>query len=634
MNLKRLCNLLFIFSLLGAVNLFSIERIETDQIISQERDYALSYYQDETAISQWYGSETWAVKFVATDFFVNATSINITAVNIYFPTIPTGPINVRGVIYDEDSQYDPSFGETAPQLNLLTQTITTAGWHQFPLSSSYTGEGLWVVVDNITNYSNNFMATASGSGENSYYKVNNNGDVYFNSFYNLNVSQELLFSVEGNLVITNDTDNVSIEDVTVEYSHEDLWTYNYKIRNYSSESISSADLEIAVMHPNPEVFTTEPLHLTLDLPAYSEINSSDAEELLLQLPIVDSQYKIVSTLRRDTANVAISSKTCRVCNFQEDTDSAIIMNFLSSNYQITENVLGMQRLISQPNWFVFNYGIDGSDQLFYSDYAYDFYLNYGVNMMPLTIINGDKYFNSYNTQAIEENIEDNIYYLPEVFTTVNEGLEEDGSSLTYYKEFNYGNRFVFDTFTDNLAIDVFISQQTKHYSAQGDEFIVDEIDNVVYDFDRLSEDGDASFEFTYDVDNVDSLYTTSNGDKFANVIIYREDTNEIISFSRYPLDNNILVSNQENEDVVGVATLSVYPNPVKSGKMLNINNSEKNSTEYYTLYNLRGQKVSRFRNQNDAIKLPKNISSGVYFLRASSSTHKDGPLVKFMIIKE
>ncbi len=634
MKLTRLFSLLFIVSLFNMINLFSIERIETDQNIVNDRDYSLSYYENETAISHWYGSETWAVKFVASDFIVNASSITISAVNIYFPTVPDAQVNIRGLSYNEESQYDPLFGENVTELSVLNHTITESGWHEFPLTSSYTGEGLWVLVDNATNFSNNFMASASGSGENSYYKVNDGNEVFFNNLDDLNISQEFLMSIDGFLNIENDTDRLVIEEVAIEYSHDDLWTYDCKIRNYSTEFIASADLEIAIEHPNPEAYPPTSLHLTLDLSPQADFNLNSGETQYLQLPILDSQYKIVSYLRRDTANVVLSSNTTRVCNFQDESDSAIIMNFISGNHQVTEGLLATQRELAQPNWLIFNCGIDGSDQLFYSDYSYDYYQNFGVNLLPLTIINGTNYFNSYNYSAIEENLENNIYYIPKVFNTVNEGLEEDGSLLTYFKEFNYGDRFVFDTFTNNLAIDVFISQKSRHYSEESDEFIVGEISDVSYDFDRLSEDGNANFEFTYDIDNVDSLYTTTNGDKFANVIIYREDTNEIISFSRYSLENNILVSNQENEDVASIPAFSVYPNPVKTGAVLNIATSQKNSAEYYTLYNLRGQKIGKFLNQNNSIKLHKNIASGVYFLRASSSANKQGPLVKFLIIKE
>lgn len=642
MNLTRLFNILFFVSLLTTFNLFSLERIETNQIITDNRDYSLSYYQNETAISHWYGSDTWAVKFVAKDFAANTdtlvalTPLTITAVNIYFPTIPDSPINVRGLTYTDNSQYDPLFGENIAELNILNQTITEAGWQQFPLTSPYSGKGMWVVVDNVTNFSNNFMATAAGSGKKSYYKVIEGGDVSFSNLYGLNIKQELLFNLEGHLNIENDANRAAINKIMIEYSHDDLWTYNYSIRNYSDQLITAADLEIKISHPNPEVYDTTYTHLTLDLPPQADTNSYGGEPYFIQLPLLDSQYKISSSLRMNPESVAVSKKTNLVYNFQADSDSAIIMNFISGNHQITEGVLATQRNIQQANWFILNYGVDGSDQLFYSDYAYDYYLNLGVNLTPLTLINGKKYFNSFNISAIEENIENNIYYIPKVFDTVSESLEEEGSSLTYRTDFNYGDRFVFSSFTDNLTMDVFITQKTKHYSDAGDEFIVNDINDVTYNFQRLNEEGNAFFEFTYDIDSVDTLATASNGEKFANVIIYDEETNEIISFSRYPLNNNILVSNQENEEneVTSLSNFSLYPNPVKSGKTLHILNKGKSRADYFTLYNLRGQKVERFINHDDTLKLPQHLASGVYFLQASASKGKKGHLVKLLIIKE
>lgn len=642
MTLPRFFKILFTISLFSISYLFSLERIETSQVINNNREYSLSYYENETAISHWYGSDTWAVKFVAEDFATLADSLNvlnpltIIAVNIYFPTLPAAPVNIRGISYTEDSQNDPLFGDNIAELSVLNHTISETGWHQFPLTTAYSGDGIWVIVDNATNFSNNFMASASGSGKNSFYKVTDGSDVFFNSLYDLNIPQEFLFSIDGYLNIDNDSDRIVLEDVSIEYSHEDLWEYNYKIRNYSDELVTSADLEISIFHPNPEIYDTTYTNITLDLLPQATTNSSEGEAFLIQLPILDSQYKIISSLRGDESGLVLSSKTNKVCNFQDDSETAIVMNFISGNHQVTENLLGIQRAIAQPSWQIFNYGIDASDQLFFSDYAYDYYQDFGVNLMPLTIINGSKYFNSFNVNAIEDNIENNIYYIPKVFDTVEESLVEEENLITYNTSFNYGQRYVFDSFTDNLTIDVFISQKTKHYSPEGDEFIVKEINDLDYNFQRLNEDGNAFYEFTYAVDNVDSLLTSSNGAKFANAIIYREDTNEIISYSRYSLENNILVSNQENEEniVSNIPVLSVYPNPVNSGKTLNIFSSEKGLVDYFTLYNIRGQKVEKYINNNDTIKLPKQLSSGVYFLKASSTKRRNIPLVKLLIIKE
>lgn len=615
--------------------LFSLEQIETEQIISDDRDYSLSYYENETAISHWYGSETWAVKFVAEEFLISS-SITISAVNIYFPTVPTGSVNIRGFSYTDDSQYDPLFGEQVPELSVLNHTITEAGWHQFPLSDPYTSEGLWVIVDNETNFSSNFMASASGGGENSYYKVTDGNSTFFNSLYSLGIEQEFLFSIEGYLETENDTDRVIIKDVSLEYSHEDLWEYNYKIRNISAELIPSALLEIEIQHPDPEIYDTTYTYLNLDLTPQSDITSQSDEPLYLQLPILDSQYKITSSIKRNAESNSLSTKIVRICNFQEESDTAIIQNFVSGNYEVTQALLNTQRNIAQDNWLILNYGVDGSDQAFYSNYAYDYYQNIGVNLMPLTVINGLKYFNSYYPNALEENLENNVYYLPKVFDITEEGSEEEGSNIIYYGSFNFGNRFVFPEFIADMEMDVFITQKTRHYAQAGDEFIVSEINDVDYDFSRLNEDGDAYFEFAYDSDNVDSLFTATNGEKFVNVFIYREDSNEIISYFRYSLINDILVSNQEDENnqVVEVQDISVYPNPVSPGQKLNILSATKNKYDYYTLYNIRGQKVGKYLNHDDSIKLKRNITSGVYFLRASQSEDKQGPLVKLLIIKE
>lgn len=637
MNLKTLFKTLLFLSLFNFTLLNSIERIPTEDVITSQRDYSMSYYENDTAISHWYGSDTWAVKIVGEDFRPNVLSMTITAVNIYFPTIPDNPISLRAFTYDEDSQFDPLYGQQIDQLNLQNITITESGWNDFQLSSPYTGQGMWIIVDNATNFANNFMASAHGQGTNSFYKIINDGQVAFNSFYDINVRQELLYSVDGYLNLNYDivADSIRVEllDVGLEYSDEDLWIYKYNIRNYSEENLENAVMQIEIQHPDAEVYDTTYTYLEIDIPALSDLSSEDNEPVLLQLPVENSQYKISTTLLNESNGYVLGNDMFKICNFEEDSDLALIMNFVSSNYQITDGLLATQRDLAQTNWMIFNYGIDGSDQLFYSEYAYNYYQNLGINLNPLTVINGNKYFNSFNLSAIEENIENNIYYIPKVFDISQEGVEEEGSTLIYYSYFNYGPRYVFDSFTDDLAIDAFISQKTKHYSEEGDEFIVSEITNIYADFQRLIEEGEGYFEFSYDTDSVDSLYTEENGEKFANVIIYREDTNEIISFNRYNLQNNILVSNQDH-DAASLSPLVIYPNPVNSGKYLSYKTNENGKIDYVSLYNIRGQKVGKFKDDSSKISIPKDLASGIYFLKASYQDKTESPLTKLLIIKE
>lgn len=623
--------------MLNVTCLFSIERIETQQILSTPRDYSLSYFENDTAISHWYGSDTWAVKIVAEDFRPNVLSMTINAVNIYFPTIPENPVNIRAFTYDEDSELDPLFGDLISQLNLQNITINEIGWNTFPLTGSYTGQGIWLIVDNVTNFSDNFMATTAGEGTNSFYKISQNGDVAFNSFYDINVRQELLYSVEGYLNLDYDivADSIRVEllDVAADYSHEDLWEYKYNIRNYSEENLTNAVMEIEIQHPDPEVYDTTYTYLELNIPALSDTNHESRDPIYLQLPIEDSQYKITSRLLSAYDGYLLDSDLFKVTNFSQDSDLAIIMNFLSANYELTEGLLESQRELAQSNWLIFNYGIDGSDQLFYSDYAYNYYQSLGINLNPLTLINGTKYFNSYNLPALEANLENNIYYIPKVFDISDEGLEEEDSSLIYFSHFNYGQRYVFDTFTDDLAMDVFISQKTKHYSEAGDEFILSQVSDAYADFQRLNEEGEGYFEFSYDTDSVDSLMTNANGEKFANVIIYRQDSNEIVSYHRYNLINNVLVSNQDN-DLPSLAPITIYPNPINNGKYFNIKTSGKEKIDFVSLYNLRGQKVAKLKYDNSRLTLPKNIASGIYFLRATYQDSRKSPLRKLSIIKE
>ncbi|MFA7056834.1 MAG: T9SS type A sorting domain-containing protein [Candidatus Cloacimonadales bacterium] len=634
MSLVKLSKLLILLLLMGVNQLFSLTEIATNQTIAMEsKDYSLYNFQNESAITYWYGAETWAVRFIATEFVVNATSLTVNSVNIYFPTIPQTPVTVRGFTYTEGSHFDPLFGEQIPELNLSNISITEAGWHRFNLSSSYSGEGLWVIVDNETHFQNKYMASATGSGKSSFYKVVENNTAYFRRFYDLNITQELLFTLDGYVESEGVIDEFKILKTTVEYSRDDLWEYNYLIRNYLPQPATNLELLIEVEHPNPEVYSSQTFTHLINLEPLSDNTINSESPIFLQLPVPNSQYKITTTLRRDSLSSESYSNTLRVTNFAEEDNTAIIMNFVSGNNFITEQVLASQHNVTQANWYIFNLGIDGSDQLFYSNYAYQYFVNFGVNLTPLTIINGTTYFNSFNVSAMEQNLENNIYYFPKVFDLIEETItDNENSTLTYHTSFNYGERYLFDSFAEHLDVDVFISQQTKHFSEVGDEFVVTEIPGVTANFERLNDDGDAFFEFTYEADSVDSLYTTSNGNKFANAIIYRTDTNEIISFRRFQLQDNILVSNEEHE-VQEARTLSTYPNPCYSGETLHLRSNSKENYATITLYNIRGQKVGTFHSSDNSYKLPSQLATGVYFMKATTPTGNSSQLRKILILR-
>lgn len=634
MRLVKLYRVFLILLLIGANQLFALTEVETNYSLNmQDRDYSLHNFENETAISYWYGAETWAVKFVAKEFLVTANSMTVNAVNIYFPTIPQTPVTVRGFTYTEDSHFDPLYGEPIPELNIANIQITETGWHRIDLTSAYSGEGIWVIVDNETSFQNKYMASAQGSGKNSYYKVVGSNTVYFRRFYDLNISQELLFTVDGYIESENEFDDFKIIATSLEHSYEDFWEYNYSIRNFLNEQVNDAELSIEVIHPNPEVYSAPIITQYIDLAPLADNSMSGGTPLNIRLPIQDSQYKIITTLRRDSSADESFTNTIRVSNFTRDDDTAIIMNFISGNNLITPQVLLSQHPLMQPNWYIFNLGIDGSDPLFYSNYAYNYYVSFGVNLTPLTIINGTTYFNSFNVATMEQNLNNNVYYFPKILDTIEENvIDEENNVLIYHTTFNYGERFLFDTFAENLAVDVFISQKTKHYSEASDEFVVGEITEINADFLRLNEGGNGFFSFAYDTDNIDSLYTTSNGIKYANAIIYHTDTNEIVSFRRFPLEDNILVSNQ-NHEVQEVSTISTYPNPCYAGEALHLLTETKDNYDAITLYNIRGQKVGHFPNINNKIKVPEQLANGVYFMKATTQAGKSSKLKKILILR-
>ena len=92
------------------------------------------------------------------------------------------------------------------------------------------------------------------------------------------------------------------------------------------------------------------------------------------------------------------------------------------------------------------------------------------------------------------------------------------------------------------------------------------------------------------------------------------------------------VSNEEHE-VQEVTTLSTYPNPCYSGETLHLRSNSKENYATITLYNIRGQKVGTFHSSDNSYKLPSQLATGVYFMKATTPTGNSSQLRKILILR-
>ena len=115
-------------------------------------------------------------------------------------------------------------------------------------------------------------------------------------------------------------------------------------------------------------------------------------------------------------------------------------------------------------------------------------------------------------------------------------------------------------------------------------------------------------------------------------MLFRSDTNEIVSFRRFPLEDAVLVSN-ENHDVQEVKHIVTYPNPCYVGEALHLLNETKDNYDSIILYNIRGQKVGSFPTNNNKIKVPEQLANGVYFMKATTPTGRSSKLKKILILR-
>ncbi len=627
-NFRKFYLVLLVVMSFITINLESIERSSINYNTTEVRDYSLHYFEDDSPTSNWYGAESWAVKFIASDFNLAASEMTIEKVKIYFPTPSTDGVNIRAYTYDENSISDPQEGTEVLDLNVQDFEINEADWYEFTLTQPYTGEGLWIVIDKETNYQDEFMATRSGNGQNSYYKVVDGSDAYFRSFADVQIEQELLVKVFATLELEEST--IELKDVSVNHLEDNDWSINYQIYNYSDEVIDNDTLLVTISHPDSEIFP-DSLYKFNPVLQPESLNENAGNEFIINLPIENSQFKINIQLKKASDNTIYGSKLLLVDNFNSYDQQVHIFNMMSSVYPFTDLILETQRSIAESNWNIINFGVDINDPLFYSNAAFNYYNDYGVSSFPMTIINGDTYYTGYNIESIESNLVENSYNIKQLFTTITDSLYSEDGIISFQHYFNYGNKYVFDSFTNNLALKVYLLQESKHYSDEGDYFIVQELDDVSYDFERLLTNEEAYVSVNYDPNNVDTLQTDSNGPMKSIIYIYNEETFQTVSVTEYSFENNIFVSN-DNSEVIPSEIIKFYPNPCKSGKYLNLN-SNRNDIEKVNIYNIRGQKIETVNVDANGIKIPQKMASGVYLLRPIGKNGFSYKTQKSVIIK-
>ncbi|OQY37715.1 MAG: hypothetical protein B6226_04865 [Candidatus Cloacimonetes bacterium 4572_65] len=307
---------------------------------------------------------------------------------------------------------------------------------------------------------------------------------------------------------------------------------------------------------------------------------------------------------------------------------------MSSNFPQTTSILEVQREVAEDDWFILNFGIEETDELFYSSFANGYYSSLEVQGLPLTEVNGTNYIVGYNIDQLADNLANNIYPITETLAITDETLSTD--EFGFYTGtiiYSYEERYIFDSFTDDLEVDVIVTQMSNHYSDSGDRFILSEISNVVYDFDRLNITGEGYITYSFDVETLDSLGTTSNGDMHIVTLVSNASTNEIVSFNSTLIDDSIFVSN-DNSTTPVQSDLIFYPNPVYSGSKLNIKSNSRGRIRGLQLYNIRGQKIGDFEYESEKITIPSNLSSGIYFIKARMADGTKSQLKKMLIIKE
>lgn len=644
------------YSIQATDNILSYNDIHcagTDKLmnnIDSVKDNSLNYYYNEDLISLWYGSNSWAIKFRATDFCTNfaeddEANINVSGFKIYFPQPISEPISIIGYEYNPENDSFPLSGEQIPQISFDNVNITTTGWQSFQLSEPYLGSGLWFIINIPTAFDGPYIATSRGSGYNTYYQTTYNNQEFYNSFSNLSISQEFMISLDGYIESSTqiptllkcnfvDTEDVNNKRLT------------YTIRNFNSTA-HNANINVSVASVQEQKNYEYPIEIL----AHGDTSDEDNNPILVPLDYDKSQYKLnVTIVLEDGTSIPYDSFI--IDNITDLGNNAVIFNYLS-NYDETNNAIIHEiNSLDKPNWYVFNMSTyHGSP--FFSNFAVDYYNNFDTTFMPIIAINGYDFFNSFTQSEIIPNLNNNVKEFAKIIDNSETQVYEYNNGFKFYDwKFDYGDNNILPEFSEKLEPIVLISQESKYYNDTANEYAIKSIElNEVTDKD-LDEylNGDHTIE-GYSFSNIhnteegggigfinfqlaefdDTLNTDSNGEIHVNMLIKEKESSKIVGFTRFALRDGMLVNNDSN-DVESIPVINFYPNPVKVGHKLNYKSN--NIINQISMYNIRGQKIAVFNpKDNNNVKVSSSLASGIYFMR-SKDIHNHLTTKKILIIKE
>ncbi len=587
-----------------------------DSLNLRERHF---YYHNNSDDQHWYGTNKWAVRF---DFAAVYPTIancqfNIQKAVVFFPAI-------------NDSVKIEFFSDLAGQplsrlalINAYVNSPTMEFTIPHPISVSV----VWMIVTYNTTQNGPYISASIGGGTKSFYWNTNAPTPYFQNMALAGYNSEFLFGVKGWFVFNHVDLELYSFNLTGDISPGRTVRPEFVIYNYSSQTISSAQIELTLSSPNPEYSVQDTIFIVRPLLPQSElvvtITTPEYLSYSYELPPYPSQVKVRAVLSSE-ANAADTlfnnTRTIYYESFADTLRVKPVENFL--RFQQSENIWISQSDIENE---VINY-FPVINEPFYSAGVTNRFNWYGFSGLPMTVVGGNRnitgFSNFYITQltAFVAELNDRKTFLSQSQVD----LQLPNPPTEFWVQLTLRNH---QTYMFYSSVDPSLVMQSRFFAA------LVKRENIGSTQRNIFKRWGAFADTIGTALNIDQTWTKQFSVSLQDITLDELNTNYLIIYwLQHQTSKKIIYANSFNlEEIVSAddptavpeSRILLHPNPVKFGSDVFVKFPKFTASQVsLTIFNIKGQMVKReiLYPKNSEIRIPSDSlpAKGIYLLNIST----------------
>lgn len=611
------------------------------EVSSPAVDDTLMYYhshRDDLHIS---GVNEVAVRFAANHYYtgLDVLSFETTGVWIYFPVTPQNELEIT---LTDDTERQPGTSYTS---EIIPASQLNTGWNYIPFNQAYTDTVLWILADYDMSETQPLSASI-GEGMQSYFL----NDEYYHRFADQSIMAELMFSLQGHFLF--DETDLDLLDFTMQPdpAYDDRFYPIFTVMNNANTPVSNFTLHFTVSNAvgsiQDSVQVTEPLD-PLEVVVYDFTGSEHAVSYL------DDPALYTITARVSCPGDLVGGNNAgsdQFDTFDEPLGAWLLENFVLLDDTYSENLWMQQEQIIQAEQVrALNYFPNANDEPYFSLEAQLRQSFYALPGLPLCFAGGSDYIIGYDEPFFSDSLQ--VYQQRQLNQTT--FITDNGATGTYNPNTdqvdltitlqNIRSYITNDYLGDcNLFVAVTETDTSNSYGIYGDVFHGMPYTAPVHVSYDSTEVFTASFELGDFCTPLGMTYTQ------LHYLYWVQNIDDKRVYITGQIDHTALeevqVSVEEPLPQSGMQ-LSLGCNPISTqqGALLYFSASQPMENVQVSIYNIRGQRVKKWRVTNPQQRVPiqwdcrddagKEVSSGVYLFKLSARGYQSS-VTKGLVVRQ